>query len=105
MNEDEKNIQFGIFIIQWYAEYTGLKLNMDKTSYQIFKKKKIEEKDKLKLHFWKDVYKQSKGYKKTELVEVKETKKAVRYLGYWFDSKLNWKAHRETISKSTDSTL
>ena len=45
MTKDEKeetrhSLQESIYLIQWYSEYHGLKLNKGKTKYKIFTRKK-----------------------------------------------------------------
>ena len=80
--------------MQWYSEWHGLKLNLDKTKYKIFTRKKRRNIIKWKNHF----------YKSEEKEEIKEEKEAVKYLGIWIDTELKWEKHCQKIMEKINKT-
>ena len=94
-NDARQRMQYCIYMIQWYAKYHGLQMNMDKTIYKIFKRGFVENKDKLLLFISGKIdaiigNRENGNFIARKLAYIDEP---VKYLGIWLDTALTFTEH------------
>jgi hypothetical protein len=94
------SLQEGIYFAQWFCRLNGLIMNHGKTEYKVFKVGRLNDDDLLQLQLRGALEPTRDGTMiQTDDRPIKHNPAPIRYLGYWLDTNLNFKAHADVVRK------